>query len=50
MPTDTKVEVPCPCCGDDSDVWMHEKEKPTLMKEQYICETCGHQWTERQQN
>jgi len=46
MPVARKIEEPCPRCGDDNEVWMHEKEEPTVTKEQYTCKTCGCEWTE----
>jgi len=50
MPIATKVDAPCPRCGDDSDLWMFKKQEPTVMKEQYSCETCGCEWTEVRQD
>lgn len=50
MPIVWKVSEPCPRCSDDSDVWMFEKEKPTIIKEYYTCETCGHEWKEVRQD
>lgn len=46
MPVAQKVEATCPQCGDNSDVWRHTKEEPTITKERYACEACGCEWTE----
>jgi transposase-like protein len=46
MPIAQKTETTCPRCGDNSDVWRHEKQEPTLTKEQYTCEACDYEWTE----
>jgi|AntRauTorcE11898_2_1112593.scaffolds.fasta_scaffold18196_3 predicted RNA-binding Zn-ribbon protein involved in translation (DUF1610 family) len=45
MPLSRKVSEPCPRYGDDSDVWMFEKEESTITKKHYTCESCGHEWT-----
>lgn len=36
-----RVDLPCPDCGEGSEVLMHEKRETTVVKEQYICQTCG---------
>ena len=46
MPVASKVTEKCPRCGDDSDVWVFEKEEGTGIKECYTCETCGSEWSE----
>jgi transposase-like protein len=45
-----KIQEPCPCCGDDSDVWVFEKDEPVVTKEHYTCEACGCEWTEVRQD
>ena len=45
MPIAFKIEEPCRRCGDDSDVWKHEKQEPTITKEHYTCKACGIEWT-----
>lgn len=50
MPIARKTEEPCPRCGDDRDVWMFEKDEPTVTKEHYTCEACGFEWTEVRQD
>lgn len=50
MPVAWKTEEPCPRCGDDSDVWMFEKDEATVTKEHYTCEACGCEWTEVRQD
>lgn len=46
MPVAWKVEEPCPACGEDSDVWLFEKEEGGVTKECYTCHACGREWTE----
>ena len=46
MPTAWKVEEPCPKCGDDSDVWMFEKQEGSVTKQCYSCESCGSEWSD----
>jgi transposase-like protein len=46
MPVDRKTKEPCPRCGDDSDVWVFEKDEPTIVKAHYSCGACGCEWTE----
>lgn len=50
VPIARRVDVTCLECGDDSDVWMFEKDEPTLVKEHYTCDSCGFEWTERRQD
>ncbi|UBF21528.1 Zn finger [Halorubrum virus HRTV-24] len=47
MPIAHKVDEQCPRCESDDDVWMFEKEEPTIIKEHYTCETCGCELTEK---
>jgi len=42
----TRVTEACPSCGDDTEIWLYEKEEPTITKEHYTCEICGCEWTE----
>lgn len=46
MPFSWRAEEPCPRCAEDSDVWVFEKEEPTITKEHYACDVCGWEWTE----
>jgi transposase-like protein len=50
MPTAQKTEETCPRCSDDSDVWVFEKDEPTITKEHYTCDSCGYEWTEVRQD
>jgi C4-type Zn-finger protein len=50
MPLARRVDATCPNCDDDSDVWMFEKDEPTIIKEHYTCESCGCERTERRQD
>ena len=50
MPVAHRVSVPCPRCGDDSDIWLFEKEEGTIVKLCYTCEMCGAEWTELKQD
>jgi hypothetical protein len=45
-----KIETTCPRCGDNGDVWCHEKQEPTVIKKQYTCEACDCEWTEIRRN
>jgi|GEM_PF-3010368 len=49
MPVAWRIEKPCPACGGDSDVWKFEKDEPTIVKEHYTCDACGHEWTQRRE-
>jgi DNA-directed RNA polymerase subunit M/transcription elongation factor TFIIS len=49
MPVAWKVDESCVRCGDDSDVWLFEKEEGSNIKECYTCEACGTEWTEVKQ-
>jgi DNA-directed RNA polymerase subunit M/transcription elongation factor TFIIS len=46
MPIAHRVDEPCENCGDDSNVWVHEKPEGSVTKLQYACESCGAEWTE----
>lgn len=46
MPVAWKVEHPCPQYNDDSDVWLFEKDEPTVIKECYTCKSCDAEWIE----
>jgi DNA-directed RNA polymerase subunit M/transcription elongation factor TFIIS len=50
MPLAHEVKEPCPRCDSDSNVWVYEKDEPTITKEHYTCQTCGHAWTEVRQD
>lgn len=49
MPLACKIEndVECLNCGEDEEIFMHEKEEANLIKLQYTCEECQQEWTER---
>ena len=46
MPFAWKVDEACVQCGDDSDIWLFEKDEGSITKECYTCEACGCEWTE----
>lgn len=40
------VEKACPQCGDESSIYVFEKEEGTITKECYSCAECGAEWSE----
>ena len=50
MPVAWKTKELCPRCGDDNDVWVSEKDEPTVTKKHYTCKACGCEWTEVRQD
>lgn len=45
MPVAHRVSVPCPRCGDDSDIWLYEQPEGNITKELFTCEMCGAEWS-----
>jgi DNA-directed RNA polymerase subunit M/transcription elongation factor TFIIS len=50
MPAARKTDERCPRCGDNTAIWVYEKDEPTITKAHYTCEACECEWTEVRQD
>jgi len=46
MPVAWKVTERCPRCGNNSNVWVFEKQEGAGIKECYACDSCSYEWSE----